>query len=556
MSAKLSLRGYQREAIDRLFRAWLEGMRRPAVVLPTGAGKTVVFADLIRQWRTAPESVGEKCLARISTGPRVIVLVHRDELAGQAMAKIRAANPSLNVGKVKATDNQIYADVMVCSVQTISRSSRLATLMAAQGSAGAVGLIITDECHHAAAKSYLDVYAAFPDALHAGFTATLERGDGVGLGSVWDDVVYSRSPLWMMKHGFLVQPRAFTGDVGGLDLKGVKRSGGDYQAGDLGRALEESEVASLLPAVWREHAEGRPTVAFTPTVATAHQMAEAFRRTGIPADTVSGETPTEERRAVYERFRTGETRVLCNCMVLTEGWDAPWASCAIVARPTRSRSLYMQMVGRVLRPWQGKTDAVVINVAGGGGKISTLIDLAPGEITEVKEGEGLLDAEEREELEAAAEESARTEIQRRHTLRLREIASLFEASHQAWGTTAGGVMFLAAGEWTYFLWPSKEVSGGWDVCRKPQYRGRWERTEHTGLPVEMAMSWAEAEAEDHGSFSVSRSASWRRGKPSEKQVAYAQRLGITVGDMDKAQLNDAISYVVESRALDPFIGVA
>lgn len=416
--------------------------------------------------------------------------------------------------------------------------------------------VVVHNCHHAAARSYQTIYDAFPGALHAGFTATLERGDGVGLGSVWDDVVYSRSPLWMMKHGFLVQPRAFTGDVGGLDLKGVKRSGGDYQAADLGRALEESEVAAHLPAAWGEHAEGRPTIAFTPTVATAHAVAESFRGAGITAAVVSGETPREERQGIFEDFRLGRVKILSNCMVLTEGFDSPAASCAIIARPTRSRSLYIQMVGRVLRPWPGKTDAVILNVAGGGGKISTLVDLSPGEIAEVKEGEGLLDAEEREELEAAAEESARTEIQRRHTLRLREIASLFEASHRAWGTTAGGVMFLAAGEWTYFLWPSKEVSGGWDVCRKPQYRGRWERTEHTGLPVEMAMSWAEAEAEDHGSFSVSRSASWRRGKPSEKQVAYAQRLGITVGDMGKADLNDAISYVVESRALDPFIGVA
>lgn len=415
------------------------------------------------------------------------------------------------------------------------------------------GGVVVHNCHHAAAVSYGKIYEAFPDAVHAGFTATLERGDGVGLGSVWDDVVYSRSPLWMMKHGYLVQPRAYTEDSS-LDLKTVKRSGGDYTAASLGEAIEDSEVVHSLPAAWREHADGRPTVAFTPTVATAQQLAQAFREAGVTAETVSGKTPRDERKGIYERFRRGETQVLSNCMVLTEGWDAPWASCAIVARPTMSQGLYQQMVGRVLRPWQGKTDAVILNVAGGGGRISTLIDLDPGAVKELREGEGLLEAEEREELEEAATEAARSEIQRRHTLRLKEVQSLFAASHQAWGTTAGGVAFLACGAWTYFLWPSQEP-GLWDVCRKPQYRGKWERTEHTALPVEMAMSWAEAEAEDHGSFSVSRSASWRRGKPTEKQVAYAERLGIAVGDMGKADLNDAISHVIESRALDPYIGI-
>lgn len=545
----LRLRDYQQDTITAIGKAWLSGMRRPAVVLPTGAGKTVVFAELIRQWRETDTS--------LTAGRRVIVLVHRDELAGQAIAKIRAAAPDLSVGKVKAEDNEIYADVMVCSVQTIARHGRRATLVAAQESAGSVGLIIHDECHHSVSKSYTDICAAFPKALHAGFTATLERGDGVGLGSVWDDVVYSRSPLWMMKHGYLVQPRAYTEDVGALDLRSVKRSGGDYSAGDLGRALEEADVAGSLPAAWREHAADRSTVVFTPTVATAHGTAEAFRSAGITSAVVSGETPREERLKIFDDFRTGRVTVLCNCMVLTEGFDAPWASCAVIARPTRSRSLYIQMVGRVLRPWQGKMDAVVINVAGGGGKLSTLIDLAPGDVVEVKEGEGLLEAEEREELEAAEDEAERRGMRVRHVLRLKEVASLFEASHQAWLTTAGGVPFLSAGEYTYFLWAGRETPGTWDVCRKQKY-GKWERTRHTGLGAEMAMSWAEAEAEDHGSFSVARKASWRGRsvKPSQAQKDFAQQIGIGVPqEMSKAELSDAISYVLESRALDPYLGV-
>lgn len=544
MTATLRLRDYQTGAIDALFAAWKDGMRRPAVVLPTGAGKTVVFSHLITEF-TRSEYGG-------AYGPRVIVLVHRDELADQAISKIRSVAPHLSVGKVKAEDDDTHADVMVCSVQTISRERRLNRLARHETAHGPVGLIISDECHHSAAKSYQTIYDAFPDALHAGFTATLERGDGVGLGSVWDDVVYSRSILSLIKQGHLVQPRAFTQDVGRLDLKHVKTTGGDYQAGDLGRALEESDLSGELPVVWKEHADGRTTVVFTPTVSSAQQVADSFNSFGVPAAMVSGETPREERHRIFEDLRLRRTLVVVNCMVLTEGWDCPWASCAVIARPTRSRALYQQMVGRVLRPWAGKDDAIVLNVAGGGGRISTLIDLEPGAVEEIGEGEGLLEAEEREELEAAEEKNGI--VRSNMHLKLKEVTGLFAASHQAWLSTAGGVQFIGAGEWTYFLWPSQAEPGTWDVCRHARY-GKWERTAHTGLDVELAMSWAEAEAEDNGSFSVSRKASWRSGKPSDAQLNYAYGLGIDATDMSKSEVSDAISVVKESRALDPFVGV-
>lgn len=542
----LKLRDYQRETIDALFTAWTEGMRRPAVVLPTGAGKTVVFSHLITMFRQWTSSVID---GRRTAGGRVIVLVHRDELADQAIAKIKAVAPHLSVGKVKAESNQIGADVMVCSVQTVCRTGRLRHLTATQSMAGDVGLVITDECHHAPAQSYQTVYDAFPDALHAGFTATLERGDGVGLGSMWDDVVYSRSPLWMMKHGYLVQPRGYTQNVGHLDLKSVKQSGGDYQSGDLGRALEESDLGSELPRAYKERAGDRPGIVFTPTVPSAQMVCDEFNAFGIPAAMISGETPREERLRIFEAFRLGHVQVLVNCMVLTEGFDAPWASVAVIARPTRSRSLYVQMVGRVLRPWKDKTDAIILNVSGAGGKLATLVDLSPGDVVEVAEGEGLLEAEEREAEEQTPDDAAPVRSNRKLDFKA---VDLFAASHQAWLTTKGGVMFISAGEWTYFLWPSRAADGTWDVCRYAK-NGRAELTEHLGLGVEMAMSWAEAEAEDHGSFSVSKKASWRRGKPSEAQVSFARGLGIDTEDMGKAEVSDAISVALTSRFLDPLL---
>lgn len=539
MTAALKLRDYQTEAIGALFAAWTAGMRRPALVLPTGAGKTVVFAELIRQWRER-------------TGTRSMVLVHRDELADQAMAKIRNAAPGLSVGKVKARDNDVTADVVVASVQTIARQSRRTVLHHAQDRAGPLGLIVTDECHHAAARSYQDVYWSFPHASHAGVTATLERGDGVGLGDTWDDVVYSRSILWMIKNGYLVQPRGYNEDLSGLDLDTVKRSRGDYQANDLGEAMEEAGLSDALPKVWKEYAAGRPTIVFTPTVATAESVAQAFELGhGIRSAVVSGATPREERLKIFEDFRTGRITVLVNCMVLTEGFDAPWASCVIVARPTQSRPLYVQMVGRVLRPWRDKTDAIVINVNGAGGKLATLVDLEPGAVKELGEGEGLLDAEEREALEEV-EDSTKPRVFRPRPIKLKDAASLFAASHTAWLETAAGVMFISAGEWTYFLWPNQEVPGTWDVCRHGK-SGPWERTVHQAMDTEMAMVWAEAEAEDHGSFQVGRKAAWRSGKPTEKMINYASLLGIRATGLSKSELSDRISVVTESAILDRYV---
>lgn len=542
MNTQLKLRDYQRAAIDAVFDAWHQGMRRPAIVLPTGMGKTVVFAHLISEFSRS-EYGG-------AYGPRVIVLVHRDELADQAINKIRAVAPELSVGKVKAESNEIFADVMVCSVQTIARHGRRITLRNAQNTAGRVGLIITDECHHAAAVSYQGVYAAFPDALQLGVTATMARGDGVGLGTQWQDVVYTRSILNGIANGHLVDVKARNIDVEGFSLDRVKVSRGDYQASDLGDALEDSGGDLVIAKAYREHASDRPGIVFTPTVATAELTRDALRDTGITAASISGETPRDERLQVFEDFRTGRTQVLVNCMVLTEGFDAPWASCAVIARPTRSQPLYIQMVGRVLRPWPtgGKKDALVLNLNGAGGKLSTLIDLEPGLVEEIREGETLTEAVEREEAEG------HTLITRGHPafgLRMSEV-NLFASSGTAWLQTAGGVMFIGAGDWTYFLWPSVVQDGTWDVCRRPK-RGKPEQTHHQGLTMELAMSWAEAEAENHGSFSVSRKASWRGGKASEAQLGLAHSLGIDTTGMGKADVSDAISVALESRAIDPYL---
>jgi len=546
----IRLRDYQREAIDAVFATWAEGMKRSAIVLPTGAGKTVVFSALVKRFREGMSDPEQFRWNLLVPGERVMILAHRDELVDQAIAKLRAMLPdTVSVGKVKANDNEVHADVMVCSVQTLASKQRRDALAGRQHLFGPIGLIITDECHHAAAASYKKIYEAFPDALNLGVTATMARGDNVGLGSVWGDVVYTKSVLWMMSKGYLTDVEAKRVSVG-VDMGGVKTSRGDYQAGDLGRALMETQAHKPIALAYVEHAKDRRGIVFTPTVETAHATAEEMNSAGVKTAVVSGETPRDERRQIFEDFRTGRVQVLSNCMVLTEGFDAPWAEVAVIARPTQSQPLYVQMVGRVLRPWPGKSKALVLDVVGASSsnKLRTLIDLEPGAIEQMEEDETLQEAAERTEEEANRLVPGGVPS---FQLKAKDV-DLFAGSEHAWNTTPKGVLYINCGERYVFLWPSKEP-GLWDVCHAAT-KGRepWQRSQHTALDLGSAMAWGEAFSEDfYAGFSTRKSASWRSGKASEAQVRYATGLGIQGAEaMSKGQVAAAIDAVTGARFFD------
>jgi superfamily II DNA or RNA helicase len=546
MTATLKPRDYQTDAIEAVFTAWRDGLTRPAIVLPTGAGKTVVFSHLVKAFAA---SVGVLSPAGVK-GARVMILVHRDELADQAIDKLRAIAPDLNVGKVKASDNEITADVLVCSVQTLAVQRRRGQVKGAERIAGAIGLIITDECHHAVAPSYQKVYADFPDALQLGVTATMARGDDVGLGSQWEEVVYSRSLTWMMSRGYLTGVKAVAVTMDELDLGSVKQSRGDYAAGGLGDALMEAHADDAIARAYIEHAKDRPGVVFTPTVATAEATAEAMNGAGIRSEVISGATPAAERHRIFADFRDGRVQALVNCMVLTEGFDAPWASCAVIARPTRSQPLYVQMVGRVLRPYPGKEDALVIDMVGASGsnKLRTLIDLEPGVVTTVNPMETLEEAIVRE-AEEANEVPKQGSIA--FALKNKEI-NLFAGSDYAWARTKKGVLFVSGtGDTTVFLWPSS--AGGFDVCTVSKGDRKWTRTDHQGLPAGEAMAWGEAVADDVAAFSPSRGASWRGKAPSEKMISFAQRLGVPTEGRRQGDVSQDIDVAMKSRMFDLYV---
>lgn len=544
MRDTLTPRDYQIECLDLIRSAWYN-LQRPAVVLPTGAGKTVIFAHLASEW-----------LEREHT--RVVVLVHRDELADQAIAKIRAVAPGLDVGKVKAADNDTGADVVVASVQTLARASRLDQLTAHAGLVGQIGLVIVDECHHAAAPSYIrimtelgcytrgeeDSYGQWPGTRAVGFTATMARGDGVGLGGVWEDVVYTKTTLWMIAHGYLTDVRGRVIDLE-LDLSQVKTSGGDYQAKSLGNALMDMDAPASIARAVQQHAADRRPIVFTPDVATAHATAHALNFYGIACDVVDGTTPREARLATYAAFRTGRIQALVNCMVLTEGADMPWADCAVIARPTKSAGLYIQMVGRVLRPWPGKADALVLNVIGEGGTLCTLIDLDPGLIVPPEGRESLAEAYVRQEERA---ERTYSSDHLAFDLKFRDI-DMFESSTHKWLRTPAGVMFLSRGDGDVFLWPERDERG-WMVGFAAANGRAWEPL-HRELSLTMAMAWAETEA-GSGLFNLSaKDKRWRKEPADGKQIGKARSIGLDPGsDPRKGELSDAISIALAAQKFD------
>lgn len=547
---EIKLRDYQREAINAVFAAWKGGMRRPAIVLPTGAGKTVVFSALVREWRQYKvhrTGWGEP------KGQRVMILAHRDELVDQAIAKLRAVMPGVNVGKVKADKNEIHADVMVCSVQTLVSLRRLKRLSGwSQDEYGKVGLIITDECHHAAAASYRKIYDAFPDALQLGVTATMARGDGVGLGSVWEDVVYRRSILWMISKGYLTDVRTVRVDLKELDMSAIPSTKTDWRPGDLGRALMEAEADTAIARAYKEHAGDRQGIVFTPTVDTAWATVDAMDRIGIVSEAVTGDTTAEERRGLYEDYRRGRIRVLVSCMVLTEGFDMPQAEVAVIARPTRSEPLYTQMVGRVLRPWPGKESALVLDLVGASAtRLRTLIDLEPGAVQSVRDGESLAEAVVREAEEANAVVPAGSVA---FELRARDVES-FGTGNMPWIRTPAGVMFVSCGNRTrVLLWPVKGEPGLWNVCVSVEGKAL-QRTEYGSLPVGEAMAWAEAVAEDWSTaaYGTGKAAAWRRKRPSEKQldVARLAKAAVTPA-MNAGQVADAIERAIVAGMFDKY----
>lgn len=343
MSLAPELRPYQRAVIDAFHSAVAAGHKRVLLVAPTGAGKTVLAAAIIQA-------------STVERKP-ALVLAHRREIVAQTSDKLRAVG--IPHGIIQAgTPPSPFEDVQVASIQTLGARAIRSDFMPLPGA----DLLVIDEAHHCPARTYQRIVDLYPHAVVLGLTATPCRGDGRGLGGIFDTIVECPQVAELIHDNYLVRTRCYAPVV--PDLKGVRTQVGDYVESQLAERMDKPKLIGDIVTHWHKFGERRKTVAFAVNVQHSVHICNEFLKAGVRAEHIDGETPKPERDAALQRLASGDLDVISNCMVLTEGWDMPEVGCVILARPTKKMGLYRQMIGRVLRPAPGKTDAIVLDHSG------------------------------------------------------------------------------------------------------------------------------------------------------------------------------------------------
>lgn len=327
------LRPYQQEAVKAIHKEWDDGRKNVLLVLPTGTGKTVCFSQVVKD--------------QISDGSRALIIAHRGELLEQAADKLKRNN-GVDSALEKAESSSLNSifPVTVASVQSLSQVSRLNKFPKDY-----FKTIVIDEAHHAMSDSYQRVVEHFDSAKVLGVTATPDRADQRNLGQFFECKAYEYTMRQAIKDGYLSPIKAQMIPLE-LNISNVGLSNGDYAVGEIGDALEPYLNQIVLEML--NYCKERKTVVFLPLVKTSQKFCELLNLHGLRAAEVNGKS--NDRKEILEDFEKGEYDVLCNSMLLTEGWDCPAVDCVIVLRPTRVRSLYQQMVGRGMRlsPETGK----------------------------------------------------------------------------------------------------------------------------------------------------------------------------------------------------------
>jgi superfamily II DNA or RNA helicase len=506
----IELRPYQREALTAIEAAALRGVRRQAVSLPTGSGKTVIFAHLILAQQT-----------------RTLTLVHRDELIRQTLDKLHmvAQGTALDIGVIKAERDEHAGDIVVASVQTLQRETRLQRL------AQTFGLVVVDECHHSLIEnSYGRILAhvgAWQDdgPLVVGYTATPFRpnNDPIittdDMPGCFDEVVYSLPLMGLIAQGYLSPIVAKGIFIDGLDLDKVRVGHGDYVETDLAEAMLAADAPEHLLRGYGELAPERRALIFCPTVAMSYAVEHAFAAAGLHAATVVGDTPIEERQTIYHEVRAGRLHALVTCAVLTEGFDEPSIDCIMLARPTKSKVLLYQCVGRGLRLWPTKEDCLLID-ATGATKRHGLLSMAAelGLLQPKAPHEAALLAEEQGEQER--ESDPKPTGYRAHDINLAQRTRLH------WVETRKGYWVVSLADRMLRVRPDGQGTYRLEVRK---------REEHMYAPLvdklsqEFCFGMASDTARDAQILHMVREgARWRQNAPSAKQAALAQKLGIAV----------------------------
>jgi ATP-dependent helicase IRC3 len=517
---RLTPRPYQHEAVAALLAAAARGVQRPLLVLPTGTGKTIIFALLVQR-----------------RGGRALILAHRDELIQQAVDKLHLVNPTMSLGVVQAERDELTAPTVVASVQTLSRRPRLARLVPD------FHTIVIDEAHHAPAPSYRRIleycHAWRADGpLVVGVTATPARGDRQSLRQVFEGIVYQKTLVEMMQAGYLVDLRAMQVLLQ-ADFDALRTQHGDFIEAELETLLLAANAPAQVLTAFQAHAAERKALLFTPTVATAHAMAETFCMAGIAAEALDATTPLATRRAILQRLHSGATRVVANCAVLTEGFDEPSIDCIIVARPTQSLPLYQQMLGRGTRIYPGKTDCLILDVVGVSTHhtlhtAATLFGCDPAQLAQ----QSVL-----ESLDAPARPTLMAEDPMTGTLRSTPV-DLFARRTLRWVQTRQGAWVLSLGAQHGTLRLRTDGPDTWQVIQvrrdaDPVLLG-------DTLPLPYAQGLAEDYARHLGvARLVEAEAPWRQQPATEKQTALLRKLGLAErAGLTKGEAADLLAAVL------------
>jgi len=559
-------RPYQDEAISAAFKARECGLRRFTSLLATGLGKTVIFSHLAK-------------IEKTEHGGRTLILVHRNELLKQTVSKLHAIAPKLKIGVVgtlnKKRLRQWDADVVVASVATLGRSGDILEDGTDYGKTilevarDYFSWITVDETHHGAAPIYQRVFRYFgafdPDfkTVVAGYTATLQRADKLGLGDTFQENVFTRDIMFGIRKGYLVNPiaRAIRLDI--ASLKGYS----DYTDESVADAMIESDAANVYAHMIREYASDRQGIVFMPDQASATLVCDALNAAGIPSGLIIDSTADEERELIFKKVLFGDLQVLVNCMVLTEGFDLPQIS-FVIPRMTKNEGLFAQMVGRGLRPsdnhdadspfiWRRnpKVDCLVLCPTGGEGvKLATIADLS--ETTagmEIEDDETLIDLEERREKKEKEKHSVDV------TTIKTEIIDLFASSKSVWLQTERGFWFIPLKDFLLVIYPEDQSYSTFMIGTMFSGRGIHQKGVRygDGMNLEYAKAWGEsvaAELDPAGTYST-KSASWKKKKtpPSDAQKKFATGLGIAFTEKTtKAELSDMISIKVATKVLDRY----
>jgi superfamily II DNA or RNA helicase len=334
------LRPYQSDLLDRINKSWFSGTRSIVCQLPTGGGKTILFATAVHE----ANQKGLKCL----------ILAHREELIKQAADKLEIITND-PVGIIKAGYPTNYdRDIQVASVQSLTRRLKHCPEF---------DLIIVDEAHHSIANSYRTILNRFPNARVLGLTATPIRLDGKGFRGIFDELICGVTVSELIESGSLSQYKYIATETS-MSIEGVGKRQGDFKTEDVARANPVAGLAGDVVKSYKDYLEGKQAVIFCINVEHSIAIAEHFKAAGIVAHHLDGTTDPRERADVMTQFRDKQIQVLTNCALFDEGLDIPSLDGVILARPTQSLSRFLQMVGRALRPSEGKEHAIIIDLAG------------------------------------------------------------------------------------------------------------------------------------------------------------------------------------------------